>query len=74
LKFLNFAERGPMRGALVALSIRTIRGKQYVRNAAAWFGLGTNSQLVQPNFKRFAACKLNAHSLANVPLIETARV
>jgi len=54
--------------------MRTIRGKQNVSNAAARLGLGANSQLMQPNFQQFSVGKLDAHSLANVPLIETARV
>jgi hypothetical protein len=74
LKFLNLAERRPIRGAVVSLSIRTIRGNQDVSNAAARFWLGTNSQLMQPNFHQFSICKRDAHSLADVPLIETARV
>ncbi len=29
---------------------------------------------METNFKHFSVCKLDAHSLANVPLIQTARV
>jgi hypothetical protein len=74
LKFLNFVERRPIRGARVSLSVRTIRGKQNVSNAAARLGLGTNGKLMQPNFKFFSIRKLDAHALAYVPLIETSRV
>jgi len=74
LKFLNFAKRRPIRGAFVSLSVSTIRGKQDVSNAAARLGFGANGQLMQTNFKRFSVCELEAHSLAYVPLIETARV
>jgi hypothetical protein len=74
LKFLNFAKRGPIRCAVVSLSIRTIRGNQDVRNTTAGLGLGTDGQLMQANFKQFSVCKLNAHSFAYVALIQTARV
>src|SRR5260370_34728816 len=74
LKLLDFAKRRPIRGALVSLSVSTIRGNQDVSNTAARLGLGTNSQLMQTNFKQFSVCKLDAHPLAYVPLIETSRV
>jgi len=74
LKFLNLAKRRPIRSTLVSLCLRTIRGKQDVRNAAAGLGLATNGKLMQANFKQLSICKLDAHSLANMPLFETARV
>jgi len=74
LKFLNFAKRSPISGALVSLSIRAVRGNQDVSDAAARLGLGTNSQLMQPNFKQFTVRKLDAHSFSNMPLIQSSRV
>src|SRR5258708_24441019 len=74
LKLLDFAKRRPIRGAHVSLSVGTIRGKQDVCDAAARLGLGTNSQLMQTNFKQFSVCKLDAHSLAYVSIVQTARV
>jgi len=74
LKFFNLAKRRPIGGALVSLSIRTIRGKQDVRNAAAWLGLGANGQLMQSNFQQFSARELDTHSFSYVPMIQSSRV
>ena len=74
LQFHNLAKRRPIRGAILSFPVRTIRGMQYVRNAAAWLRAGANGKLMQTNFERFSVGEIQVHSLADVLLIQTARV
>src|SRR5882762_2405265 len=73
LKFFNVAERSPIRRALVSLSVGTIRRYQDVGNTAARLRPVTHSQRMQSDFQRFSIYKLDAHSLADVFLVQSAR-
>src|SRR6267378_7875745 len=72
LKFFNVAERSPIRRALVSLSVGTIRRYQDVGNTAARLRPVTHSQRMQSDFQRFSIYKLDAHSLADVFLVQSA--